>query len=240
MSIGTIDYNVHLLIMKLGQQCPGFLQQIIRKGKVMKILSLALLLMASMAFVLLGCSENTNPLLPTSDQTYSSSQSSGLAKGGAVVHSASGGGHMSQTWGMEVKWTISFSALQHADGSSAGQIQFVDPSGMSFHGKILDLYVEGNKAKLCWTFTSGVWKGLFGCMLVADYGEGKGAASPDLVSGILWTDGSDIGTGTIAGIKAMSPDEFIAWLEGYLFPFLGIPPGLPVLEPISHGNIQVR
>lgn len=42
--------------------------QIIRKGNVMKTLSLALLLMASIAFVLLGCSDNSSPLVSPTDQ----------------------------------------------------------------------------------------------------------------------------------------------------------------------------
>jgi hypothetical protein len=39
--------------------------QIIRKGKAMKILSCALLLVASMAFVLLGCADNSGPVAGT-------------------------------------------------------------------------------------------------------------------------------------------------------------------------------
>ncbi len=43
--------------------------QIIRKGKAMKLLSCALLLMASMAFVLLGCSDDSTGVVSPSERT---------------------------------------------------------------------------------------------------------------------------------------------------------------------------
>jgi hypothetical protein len=47
----------------------GLLIRNIRKGKAMKTVSLALLLIASMAFVLLGCSDNPGPAAPTDQAT---------------------------------------------------------------------------------------------------------------------------------------------------------------------------
>jgi hypothetical protein len=59
----------------------GLLQQIIREGKVMKALSFGLLLMASMAFVLLGCSDNsTSPVGPASQPNLTSPSSDVLSK----------------------------------------------------------------------------------------------------------------------------------------------------------------
>jgi hypothetical protein len=64
----------------------GLLHQLIEKGKVMKLLSLALLLMASMAFVLSGCGENADPLVSPTDQSLSMQRTGApLAKVGPVV-----------------------------------------------------------------------------------------------------------------------------------------------------------
>ncbi len=61
----------------------GLPTQIFGKDNVMKILSLTLLLMASMAFVLLGCSDNSAPIgAPTDQAGLSSSSSTVLAKAG--------------------------------------------------------------------------------------------------------------------------------------------------------------
>jgi PBP1b-binding outer membrane lipoprotein LpoB len=58
----------------------------IRRGNAMKIMSLALLLMASMAFVLVGCSDKSAPLVAPTDQ--SAQTPAPLAK--AVIHYFSG------------------------------------------------------------------------------------------------------------------------------------------------------
>ena len=60
----------------------------------MKILSVALLLMASMAFVLLGCSDkSTSPVTPGEQTIGAPSSSAGLAKMGDEQHSATGSAH---------------------------------------------------------------------------------------------------------------------------------------------------
>jgi hypothetical protein len=60
--------------------------QIIRKGKVMRPLSFVFLLMASMAFVLLGCTDKSSPIVSPTDQALSSpTTSTGLPKAGAKV-----------------------------------------------------------------------------------------------------------------------------------------------------------
>ena len=207
----------------------------------MKTLSCVLLLLASMAFVLVGCSDNSTPVgPPNASAQLSASVPVTLEKGVTVLHFAAGGGHLSDFWGGEVKWIFSFAAKQFGSDTYSGQVQFVDDAGLKFHGTIINLNVVDNKAKLCWTFTSGPWAGLFGCAVVADNGEGRNATGPDMMTGFLYTDGSDIGTGTIAGITAMTPGEFVTWLEEYLFPVvIGLPPGLPALLPTSHGNVQV-
>lgn len=209
----------------------------------MKTLSFALLLMASMAFVMLGCSDNPDAVVsPGKQQAVTSPAASvPLEKGEAVVHCATGSGLLSDFWGTEVKWTFTFTAKECDGGRYTGEVKFVDHAGVKFHGTIINLNVVGNKAKLCWTYTSGPWAGLFGCAVVVDNGEGGKAQGPDMMTGFLWTDGSDIGEGTIPGITAMTPDAFVLWLETYLFPVvMGLPPGLPALLPTDHGNVQVR
>jgi hypothetical protein len=214
---------------------------IIRKGKVMRALSFALLLMASMAFVLLGCSENASlPVAPTDRALSTVTSPAVLAKGGTVLHTASGVARVREFWGEAVKFEFSFSAVQHDGGTSSGEVQMVDHAGLKFHGKIFSLQVEGNRAKLNWTFTSGPWTGLYGCAVVEDNGEG-GKAAPDMTTSVLWTDGSDIGIYTIPQLIEMSPNEFIDWLEDYVFvELIGLPPGLPALIPTEHGNVQVK
>ncbi|MDH3253065.1 MAG: hypothetical protein OEM41_09760, partial [Ignavibacteria bacterium] len=141
----------------------------------------------------------------------------------------------------DVKWRLSFTAKQYEGNTFSGQLQFTDHAGLKFQGTVIDLKVVDNKAKICYTYTSGPWAGQFGCVVVADNGEGSNATGPDMMSGFLWTDGTDIGTATIPELTAMSPDEFISWIEDYVFPVLyGIPIPGPVLVPTSHGNIQVR
>jgi len=154
----------------------------------MRTLSLALLLIASMAFVVPGCSENSSSVVTPSNQSLSLPVASVALEKGGVVHSATGGGHVSDFWGQEFRWTFSFSAREFGDGGCSGEVQFVDHTGVRFHGTIIDLNVIDNKAKLCWTSTSGPWVGLFGCAVVEDNGEGQNASGPDMMTGILWTD----------------------------------------------------
>jgi hypothetical protein len=68
----------------------------------MKILSLALLLVASMAFVLLGCSDKSAPIVAPNDQGMVSSSASSLAKGD-VLYSATGGAHFFKIHGVKYK-----------------------------------------------------------------------------------------------------------------------------------------
>jgi hypothetical protein len=209
----------------------------------MKLLASVLLLVAGMSLGLVGCSDNpvSSPVAP--EQALQGAISPGpLVRAGPVVHTATGGARVRSFWGDPVKWELSFSAVLCDGEVSSGQVQLVDHAGLKFHGKIFSLQVEGNRAKLNWTYTSGPWTGLYGCAVVEDNGEGAKATGPDMTTGILWTDGSDIGIYTIPQIIAMSPNAFIAWLEDYVFVVLmQLPPGLlPALVPTEHGNVQVK
>jgi hypothetical protein len=209
----------------------------------MKPLSSLLVLVAGMSLGLMGCSDNPalSPLAPE-QAIQTPTSAAALAKAGPVVHTATGGARVRSFWGDPAKWDFSFSAVLGNGEVSSGQVQLVDHAGLKFHGKIFSLQIEGNRAKLNWTYTSGPWTGLYGCAVVEDNGEGAKATGPDMTTGFLWTDGSDIGIYTIPQIIAMSPNAFIAWLEEYVFVVLmGLPPGLlPAMVPTEHGNVQVR
>ena len=56
---------------------------------------------------------------------------------------------------------------------------------------------------------------------------------------ILWTDGSDIGTGTIEELNAMGPQAYLDWVENYLALLYGFP-FEDFLPAIQNGNIHVR
>jgi hypothetical protein len=202
----------------------------------MKILAGCLTLVV-LTFLVAGCSgalEN-----PTGPVAAPGNASQGLAKGPAL-HSAMGSGRVLEFWGMETKFMFTFNARELGGGEGAGEVSMLDHAGLKFHGKVFGLKVDGNLAKLNWTFTSGPWTGMYGTAIVEDNGEGSGCAA-DKISGVLWTDGSDIGSYTIPELIAMTPTQFITWAETYLFPVLmGLPPGMPFLIPCEGGNVQVR
>jgi hypothetical protein len=118
---------------------------------------------------------------------------------------------------------FSFSAIQHGDGSFSGEVRNNDEGPtLKFHGKVFDLKVEGNRAKICWTFTSGAWTppeappwpltGMPAGVVVVDNGEGKTASGPDMVS-LIWCDPpgtyySAIGK-TIEELNALGIDDYI-------------------------------
>jgi hypothetical protein len=216
-----------------------------REGKTMKTLSFVLLLIASMAFVLMGCSDNSSPVVsPTNQAINTPTSNMSLAKGGAVVNSAAGNGHISDIYSGVPKFSFSFTANRYADGTSSGEVQFLDHAGSKFHGTVIDLKVDGNNAKLCWTFSRGLLvyspeviiqlEGMFGCTVVQDNGEGKKATGPDMMTGFVWTDGSDLPPPTtIADLKGMSPNAFITWVEQ----FTG---GASPFMPCDQGNVQVK
>ncbi len=211
----------------------------------MKILHVAILLMASLAFVLIGCSDTPTSLSAGPAQGLSAP--AGFAKVGTVTHTATGCARVREFWGYSYKTEFSFSATLTLQGISSGEVVLTDQSSLKsggeilkFRGEIFSLQVEGNRAKLNWTYASGPWTGMYGCTVVEDNGEGANSR-PDKASVYLWTDGSDLGRYTISQVIAMSPNEYIDWLEDYVFVVLmGMPAGTPALEPTDHGNVQVQ
>jgi hypothetical protein len=195
----------------------------------MKNLSLALLLMASMVFVLSGCSDNSNSVVTPSEQVTAATTSSGnLAKMGEDLHSATGNGHW-RFVGTQSRVRCLFSAVQHKDGTCSGEVTNNDEGPtFKFHGKVYDLKVEGNRAQMWWKFTRGTnppggepyldLTGMLGTMVVVDNGNGNSATGgPDLVS-LIWCDPPETYDGslnppmTIEQIFALSTDEYINYV----------------------------
>jgi hypothetical protein len=193
------------------------LPPIIRKGKIMKILSPALLLMASVAFVMLGCSDKSGPVEVPTDQALSSQTSSGsLAKGGMVVHSATGSGHVITGIGTRggATWFFTFSALQHADGSFGGRVNINDHS---FHAvgnyPVVYLNVQGNRALIV---DYGEWPASWGggfyymAYVVTDNGEGSNAPPDQHSWGIALSASNPNEQPYISRLLSTTPEGFFA------------------------------
>jgi hypothetical protein len=202
----------------------------------MKTLSCVLLLMASMAFVLVGCSDNSNSLVSQTDQPQKVSGSIvDLAKTGPETHSATGSGHFVYFGQENYNDQWSFSA-KVADGKVTGQVQYTDREmGYTFHGEVYQLIVDGNMAKLGWVAKRGptypAWEGLqYGFVVVVDNGEGKGVM--DQISWGMLADETGAGGASLLDIVAMDPQGYITWLID-----MGLDP--PLWEYVD-GNIQVR
>jgi hypothetical protein len=218
----------------------------------MKTLSLAVLLVASLAFVMLGCSDNSAPIAGPNDQALSSPTfSSSLAKGG-ILNSVTGSAHYRSIPIMgETNVTYSFTAIRHKDGTVSGEVLLRD-KGPLFYGKanVYDLKVSGNMAKLAFHFVRGNLatyypvtmpdiSDIFGWLVVIDNGEGSEASDPDYCSMILFTDGSDILDKEISDVDNMEVATFLTWMHDILLPAYLIPYD-QYLAPIDHGSVQVR
>jgi hypothetical protein len=223
----------------------------------MRALSLALLLMASMAFVLGGCSDNSNSVVTPSEQALATpASSSSLAKGG-ILHSATGSGHWKSVFfSDQTLIRVAFSAIQHADGTVSGEIEDKDRGPtFKFHGKVIGLKVKNNIAKIEFKFTSGTYFGVpladyyggdlskvVAWVIAIDNGEGKNAEKPDVVSWFLWGDDAELmpilGVG-VEYISNLDPQEFMDWVDVSLLPLVGITHDI-YFTPVDHGSVQVR
>lgn len=201
----------------------------------MKILSLALLLMASLAFVMVGCTDSSSPIVSPTEQTVSAPPSTelSLTKPDCFLSVTGYGYWKSIPVTGQTNALTTFYAVRKGDGSFAGEVSLKD-KGPMYVGKatVYDLKVRGNIAKLAFRFTSGNLGGfynpavdiekIYGWLIVIDKGGNGRKNKHDLVSMVLFTDGSDIGTGTIAGIDKMQPQEFLNWMRTYLLPLYGV------------------
>jgi hypothetical protein len=204
------------------------------KGKAMKLLSCALLLMASMAFVLAGCSDKSDSLLTPKEQPTATGSS--LAKGGPVVHAATGSMHLYPEGETKMR-TFAFTAKQYKDGSFDGEYQvYRHASGAAnkWHGKVIYLNVKDNKALIIGyeDHQTGAWLGTYDAFIAIDNGEGTNA-SPDIMSFVWYTDNPT----ELANWMTMDADEFVQHL------LLTWPDPITIediLYPVQMGNIQVH
>ncbi len=208
----------------------------------MKILSLALLLMASMAFVLAGCSDISAPVASPTEQTSSTqSGTPSLAKGGPVVHSVTGSTNIQygEYWeGKEIFGTLTISGRLYADGSCDGEYEFIDhvvewKDYNKTHGKILSLKFYDNKVLVGGEEVSGVYyKGWFDAFLLVDNGQGTNASNADMRSWIYCEppDNCDYIKSTV---WRMMPEEFVTFEETTI-------PTRSSLMLVTQGNLQIR
>lgn len=149
----------------------------------MKLVSIALLLIASVALMLPGCSDNAGPVETSTDQVLSTATPpSALAKNGPVKHSASGncgdfidGGPV----------TFSFTAIECADGCRGEWVANLHGQPKEWgkmHGKVMSLkvcdYSGGRAAVIGGVFTDKINEGWYFAFAAIDNGEGK-EATPD-------------------------------------------------------------
>ncbi len=122
----------------------------------MKAFPVILLLMSSVASVLSGCSDSLAPVSALCDQTASPMSSPGtLGKMGTEMHSVTRNAHW-KIAGTQTQVRFSFSAIQHADGSFSGEVRNLDEGPQAkIKGRVYDLELDGNRAKICFTTANG-------------------------------------------------------------------------------------
>jgi len=208
----------------------------------MKILSCALLLMASMAFVLLGCSDNLNsPVTPTDQANSSASLPASLAKGGRVVHSATGAvntflGGKIQSW--------AFTAREYADETCDGEYQINVHSAPRvdgfIHGQVMSLklydYNGGKAAVIGGKEIITGYPGSYDVFVVIDYGEGSKSAPDCFTTYIYFGDEASarlVWDMNPDGVVAATVEEHNSWSDNKI-------KAADLIVPIQMGNVQVR
>lgn len=206
----------------------------------MKTLSLALLLVASLAFVMMGCLDNSNSPISPNDQSASQGHTQGLAKGGPVVHKASGN---CGVFFEGKNATFAFTALKYADGSCSGEYQIYvhsqDPDWGKWHGKIMSLEVhDGNKAVIGGVETKSGFPGYYDAFVVVDNGEGKTGTVDMYTTTVFWNESLPYAQKVWAMKPADVVNEIVFQCAHSVPPYIVTPE--EILIPIQHGNIQVR
>jgi hypothetical protein len=198
----------------------------VRKDITMKTLSFILLLLASMAFVLLGCSDSSNPLAGPPDRAgIAPNPPASLAKGAAVVHSATGSGH---TYVDGELRTFSFVAKELADGTYQGEWEaFSRNWGRvegKWHGVVTFVKFDGNKALIVGRETSGSYAGWYDAFAVVDNGEGANGSRDMLTRTDSWATEAE----AMAYIGPLTPGDYTQLHKDCCF------------REIAMGNIQVK
>lgn len=210
----------------------------------MKILCSALLLTASMAFVLLGCSDNAAPIVAPNDEAVSAPTSPTALSKGAWIQIATGSGH-THPRGAGL-CTISFTAQKDADGLCKGEWQAYDRDiDIKIHLKVVHLDVEGNQAFLVayGMLPETPWYGPptpgYGMILITDNGQGNNADLPDQHSWFsVWPDNGQMPwafvTSSLATASVSEAKSFLTGVPGF-----GWPEAM-LYVPAELGNLQVR
>jgi hypothetical protein len=234
----------------------------------MKALSVASLLMAGLAFVLVACSDSSAPVAGPTDQALSSSTTStDLAKCGVRVISSLRGSanNYYDLWYLpdgtlmgtvpDPKgkfYTIeTFEADAYSNGKASGSFhyQFLGklPPGVSggffgkFDGKVLRLVVEGNKAFVVVEIEN--WKSwaLPAWFAQVFIDNGKRGWSRDKVSEWFTTNNPDVASDPLG---YGSRDLWLTMGPDQFIQWTTAQlkdfPSVPPVFPIDHGNIQVR
>jgi hypothetical protein len=195
----------------------------------MKVLSLALLLMAGMAFVMLGCSDTATPLVSPNDAVASSVTSQASLAKEAAIHSVAGNGNI---WIEGKMGVLTINAHQYEGGSVKGRLNLVNTAfnpHSHYAGDVVALAVyenytfstgvSGRTAVFCWREeTNEETKGKYVVGFVVDIGEGNKATGPDWV-------------GPTSG-----PYDNITLLD----PQVIADPYPEFFVPLAVGNVQVR
>jgi hypothetical protein len=193
--------------------------------------------MASLAFVLGGCADNSNSVVTPSEKAASSFDApTVLAKTGPVVNSATGNGGFFFD-GKVV--TCMFSARRFADESCNGQFELwahsQDPTlGNKWHGKVVFLKVwYGNTAVLGGIETGQYgFPGTYDVWVTVDNGEGAKASQPDMhTNSIYWAATLE----DAQRVWTMKPEDVIKEIALTH----GVPEG-EVMVPVTLGNLTVR
>ena len=203
----------------------------------MKTFSFALSLLATIAFVLAGCSDGSSPPVSPSIQAKVAPSQSPREK---PVHLATGA---LDTYfeGKPQSWF--FTARQYADGSCDGEYQIYihsRPWEYSFvHGSVTSLkvynYMGGKAAIIGGSETKSSYAGFYDAFLVLDSGEGEGPAVVDLFTTYIFS--TDVLTDAQRVWYDVNPDELVQEIINTTQP--GLQPG-NILVPVEMGNVQVR
>ncbi len=205
----------------------------------MKTTPLVLFLLASVLFVLAGCSDNSASPVTTGELAGSGSTPAlSLAKGGPVVHSATGSGSI--FFGGKTA-TFAFTAHKYADGSCDGEYQlnshYQDPEWGKWHGKVTSLEVyDGNTAVIGGIETNSSFQGYYDAIVVQDKGEGKNSPVDKYTCTVLWTDSREYAQ----QVWAMTPNQVIDEIVKECISLGWIVTADTVFVPVQMGNIQVR
>ncbi len=103
-----------------------------------------------------------------------------------------------------------------------------EPDFRYTHGNFNTFYAPGTKIT-----------DIVGWVVVIDNGDRAIATGPDVVSLIVFTEGSDIQPLTIAQLDPMGPEEFLQTMGDFLRQYYGIPYEA-FLSTYDNGSVHVR